>query len=112
MNQFGVFDSRVTEWAEGKQPLLQAAGCNDLYQPYGIPDVAPTKAIIAELALDVLCDRMRESALRTWVGDTTRLELNGGTLHGKWSETVHPGKSDRRTFLKAWPVNPKCPLCN
>lgn len=112
MNQFGVFDSRVTEWAEGKQPLLQAAGCNDLYQPYGITDVAPTKAIIAELALDVLRDRCRESTLRTWVGDTTRLELNGGTLHGKWNEAVTPGKSDRRTIVQALPTNPKCPLCN
>lgn len=112
MNQFGVFDSRVTEWAEGKQPLLQGAGCNDLYQPYGITDVAPIKAIIAELALDVLHDRCRESTLRTWVGDTTRLELNGGTLHGNWSEAVTPCKSDRRTLLQIWAVNPKCPLCN
>lgn len=112
MSQFGVFGSRVTEWADGQQPLLQAAGCNDLYQPYGITDVAPTKAIVAELALDVLRDRVRESTLRTWIGDTTRLELNGGTLHGKWNDAVIPGKSDRRTFLQPWPANPKCPLCN
>ena len=112
MNQFGVFDLRVTEWAEGKQPLLQAAGCNDLYQPYGITDVAPTKTIIAELALDVLRDRARESTLRTWVGDTTRLASHDGALHGKWRDEVIPGKSDRRAFLQPWPGNPKCPLCN
>lgn len=112
MNEFGVFDSRITEWAEGQQPLLQAAGCNDLYQPYGVTDVAPTKAIIAELALDVLRGRAQESALWTWVGDTTRLNSHHGQLHGKWREQVVPGKSDRRTFLQPWPANPKCPLCN
>ncbi len=111
MNEFGVFDSRISEWAEGQQPLLQAAGCNDLYQPYGVTDVAPIKAIIAELALDVLRGRAQESALWTWVGDTTRLNSHHGQLHGKWREQVVPGKSDRRTFLQPWPANPQCPLC-
>lgn len=110
-NEFGVFTSRITEWPEGQQPLLQAAGCNDLYQPYGVTDVAPTKAIIAELALDVLRGRVHESTLHTWVGDTNRLEAHGGRLHGKWAKLVTPGQTDRRTFLEPWPANPQCPLC-
>ncbi len=112
MSEFGVFDLRVTEWPEGRQPLLQTAGCNDLYQPYGITDVASTKAIIAELALDVLNRNVQESMLRTWIGDTTRLETCGGIVHSKWHAHVIPGKTDRKTFLQCWDVNPKCPLCN
>lgn len=111
MNEFGVFDSRVTEWAEGQQPLIQAAGCNDLYQPYGVTDVAPIKTIIAELALDVLCGRAQNNPFRTWVGDTTRLQPYGAKIHGRWSECITPGKTDRRTFLQPWPSSSKCPLC-
>lgn len=111
MNQFGSFAPRVTEWTGGQTPLLQAAGCNDLYQPYGVTDAAPTKVLIAELALDVLRGNAKESALRTWVGNTTRLTSLGGQLHGQWCEHIIPGKTDQKTFPQSWPVNPKCPLC-
>jgi molybdopterin/thiamine biosynthesis adenylyltransferase len=76
MSEFGVFNSRVSEWSEGNQPLVQAAGCSDLYQPYGVADVAPIKSVIAELALDILSGRVRESTLRTWMGDVERLKFH------------------------------------
>jgi hypothetical protein len=40
-------------------------------------DVAPTKAIIAELALDVLRVRVHESMLRTWIGQQTEAWKEG-----------------------------------
>lgn len=110
-NEFGVFESRVTDWADGQQPLVQVTGCSDFYQPYGVVDVAPTKAIIAELALDVLQGRTTDAELRTWVGDTRRLHELGGQFGPIWRDKIIPGESIRRISIQAWPVNPKCPLC-
>jgi molybdopterin/thiamine biosynthesis adenylyltransferase len=111
-SEFGVFESRVTDWPEGRQPLVQATGCSDFYQPYGVADVAPTKAVIAEMALDILYGRIRAGELRTWVGNTSRLESLGGRFNAKWSEELSVANSGRRTFIQPWPINPKCPLCN
>lgn len=110
-NEFGVFEWRITDWPERQQPLVQATGCSDFYQPYGVADVAPTKAIIAELALDVLRGRTTDAELRTWVGDTRRLHELGGQFGPIWCDKMIPGESIRRIFIQAWPVNPQCPLC-
>jgi hypothetical protein len=110
-NEFGVFDSRITEWYEGQSPLVQATGCSDIYQPYGVMDVAPIKAIIAEAALDVIRGQINSSELRTWIGDTKRLHELGGQFGTMWRDKITPGESDKRIFTKTWLVNKNCPLC-
>ncbi len=111
-SEFGVFESRVSEWAEHHQTMLQSTGCGDLFQPYSATDIAPTKAIIAELALDVLRGTVRDSALRTWIGDTSRLTSLGGRLRECWAKRADVGELNKRMLASSWPRNPNCPLCN
>jgi molybdopterin/thiamine biosynthesis adenylyltransferase len=110
-SEFGVFETRVTDWPEGQQPLVQATGCSDLYQPYGITDVAPTKALITELAIDVLTGHTTKAELRTFIGDMRRLTELGGQFGPRWRDKMISGGLDRRVFVTAWPANPNCPLC-
>lgn len=111
-SEFGVFESRVSDWAEHHQTMLQSTGCGDLFQPYSATDIAPTRGIIVELALDVLRGTVRESALRTWIGDTSRLTSLGGQLRDCWAKRADVGELNKRMFASSWPRNPNCPLCN
>jgi len=112
MNEFGVFGHRVTEWPVHGSTLVQATGCSDIYQPYGVADVAPIKALIVKLALEVLENKLREGALRTWVGNMESLSQVGGQLNDGWKDNIIPTMSDSRIISQEWPIYPKCPLCN
>ncbi len=112
MTEHGSFEGRVVEWQAPDKTLLRATGCGDFYQPYGVTDVAPTKALIAELALDFLSGRTIHPEWRTWVGNLSRLSDLGGNLHGVWKDRLPTTDQGRRMFTHRWERNPRCPLCN
>jgi len=111
MTEHGSFEGRVVEWQTPDKTLLRATGCGDFYQPYGVTDVAPTKALIAELALDFLNSKTSHPAWRTWVGDLSRLSTLGGDLREPWNAKLSPPELGRRFFSQSWERNPRCPLC-
>lgn len=112
MTEHGCFERRVVDWPEPGQTLKHATGCSDFYQPYGVTDVAPTKALIAELALDVLTRKTKSTEWRTWVGDISRLSMLGGQLREPWKGQMPEGELERRFVFQPWERNPRCPLCN
>lgn len=112
MTEHGSFDGRVVEWHEPDKTLLRATGCGDFYQPYGVTDVAPTKALIAEFALDFLSGKSTRAEWRTWVGDLSRLPILNGNLHGVWMDRLPALDQGRRFFNQQWERNARCPLCN
>ncbi len=111
MNELGVFDHRVTDWPRASGTLRRAVGCSEVYQPYGVMDVAPTKAMIAELALDVLHGRVLRSEHRTWIGGLDRLTQLEGTVRPGWQSRGSSSELSKRFFRSAWLSNPHCPLC-
>jgi molybdopterin/thiamine biosynthesis adenylyltransferase len=112
MTEHGSFEKRVVDWQSPDKALLRATGCGDFYQPYGATDVAPTKAMIAELALEFLNSKLKRPAWRTWVGDLSRLANLGGNLHDSWNNRFPSGEQGRKFFNHDWERNPQCPLCN
>ena len=112
MTEHGSFQGRVVEWQTPDKTLLRATGCGDFYQPYGVTDVAPTKALIAELALDFLNRKPGHPEWRTWVGDLSRLSSLDGELCEPWKSKLSPPELGRRFFSQTWERNPLCPLCN
>jgi len=111
MTEHGTFEGRVVEWQAPDKTLLRATGCGDFYQPYGVTDVAPTKALIAELALDFLNGKTSHAEWRTWVGDLPRLSTLGGELREPWKTKLPPPERGRQFFGQSWERNPRCPLC-
>ena len=112
LTEHGTFEERVTDWQSSEKTLIRATGCGDFYQPYGVVDVAPTKAMISELALEYLSTRFNHSEWRTWVGDVARLVGLGGSVFGQWKEKLSAGDAGRKFFHQQWAQNPRCPLCN
>jgi hypothetical protein len=112
MTEHGSFQRRVIEWKSPDSTLLRATGCGDFYQPYSIADVAPTKALIAELALDCLSHKLSRPEWRTWVGDLSRLAALGGELREPWKSLLPPPELGRRFFNHPWERNLRCPLCH
>lgn len=112
MTEHGSFQHRVVEWKSADTTLLRATGCGDFYQPYGVTDVAPTKALITELALDCLGNKLNRPEWRTWVGNTTRLATLDGELRAPWKSLLRASESGRRSFTQPWERNPDCPLCH
>ena len=111
MTEHGSFLHQVVEWESPDNTLLRATGCGDFYQPYGVTDVAPTKALIAELALDCLGGKLSHPEWRTWIGNTSSLATLGGKLRDSWKSTLPSSESGRKFFIQPWQRNPKCPLC-
>ena len=110
-DQTGLFQRRVIEWPKGQDLFKQAAGCSDLFQPYGSVDVAPIRGMIAEVALKVLRRQVPNSQLFTWIAETSRIAGLGGSLRNEWQERL-AGSAGLRRFDEDWPPDQKCPLCS
>ena len=66
-DDIGRFRRPVTTWPpEGTMKPVPA--CGGQFQPYGAAELAHVHATIAELALDVLLERVVQSSHRAWVG--------------------------------------------
>jgi molybdopterin/thiamine biosynthesis adenylyltransferase len=72
----------VTIWTENT--LLQIPACGDMFQPYGATELAHIQALIAELALDVLLQRVADSTHRVWIGRHDLLTRAGGSWDPAW----------------------------
>jgi len=112
MTEHGSFKGRVTEWREPEKTLIQASGCSDFYQPYGVTDVISIKGLIAELALGVLTGRTASSEWHTWIGNLSRLSSLDGSLSEFWKNKLPAEDLGKRSFFQPWESNPKCQLCN
>lgn len=109
MSDVGDFSYRVCKW-DGETTLKEPA-CGDSYQPYSILDVEPIKTMIAELALEVLNEKISKSQLRTWVGSRIHLEESKGSWTTDWI-SKHGSPGDGRIFASyPWEKNPDCKSC-
>lgn len=90
--------------------MQQGAGCGDFYQPYGVTEMLPSAALIAQLGMDYLRGKVSESELRTWTGPAAVFAEHKVTMREAWSQKLaaapHGG-----VHHQPWPVNPKCRYC-
>lgn len=104
----GVFTCAVC--APGTDTMQQGAGCGDFYQPYGVTEMLPSAALIAQLGMDFLKGTVPESELRTWLGPASTFVRHGLSVHEPWEPAV-VATPYGAVYRKPWPVVPACPYC-
>lgn len=82
VDDMGKMRVSVTNWPSST--LLQVPACGDLFQPYGATELMHIQALVAELGLDVLINRVRGSAHRVWIGRRDLVVRAGGTWNPAW----------------------------
>jgi len=110
-DQTGLFQNRITNWPIGRQIFNQAAGCSDLFQPYGVLDVAPVRGMIADVALKVLRRELTSSTHFSWIGEVSRIGALGARVSEAWIGRTK-GSPGCQRFQTPWNPHGKCPLCS
>lgn len=111
MDGRGITVERVTAWPAGQPGLKKAPACGDFFQPYGAIETSPIKAMLAEMAIDVLLGKAQRSEQRIWVGSRAHLQACGGRWTDEFVRKFGDPGDGRRQFGTAWGTNPDCPQC-
>jgi hypothetical protein len=82
VDDMGKMRVPVTNWPSST--LLHVPACGDLFQPYGATELMHIQALAAELALDVLINRVPGSAHRVWIGRRDLVARAGGSWNAAW----------------------------
>lgn len=81
-------------------PLPQEPSCGAFYQPYSSLSSLPSIALIGELVVDVLYDRIQTSTHRVWVGGAEAFYRNQLSIHPSWHTRLNVyGYNKRYDFL-------------
>lgn len=108
-DDLGDLRTPVTSW--NGDTTKQIPACGGSFQPYGAVELEHTIAVIAELALDVLTERVQMSSHRTWLGRRQVLEQAGGDWNPGWVQAnVDPGDGGRIIEVSI-SGDPQCPSC-
>ncbi len=105
----GRAKTAATIWdGDTRQP---EPGCGGMFQPYGAIDLVPAHALVAELALDVLCGKIRTGTWRIWLGSSERLNALGGRWNPAWEDRVGAVGNGRMAVESSWSSDDGCPAC-
>jgi hypothetical protein len=107
VDDIGKMRIPVTSWPSST--LLQVPACGQLFQPYGAIELTHIQAIVAELALDILLNRVHGSAHRVWIGRRDLVTRAGGTWNPAWIAAHGDPASGGQ--LQALPVKTACAAC-
>lgn len=108
-NELGELRIPVTSWKG--ETMKQVPACGGSFQPYGAVELGHIHALIAELALDVLLERIRASLHRTWVGRYTTLEQAGGEWNPSWIRVHNDPVDGGRIIEERISRDDQCPAC-
>lgn len=107
VNKVGLSTFEMTRWEAGT--AFEEPACGVHYAPYGAIELAHVNSLVAQLALDCLLGRIRQSTHVIWAA--LRELLN--EFHGDWTEQglqLLSDRSDGGTMLKRdWPQCDCCP---
>jgi len=96
--------------APGADTMQQGAGCVDFYQPYGVMEMLPSAALIAQLGMDFLNGTVPESELRTWLGPASTFLHHGLAVHEAWKYATE-ATPHGAVYRKPWPIDSACGYC-
>ncbi|WP_168205295.1 ThiF family adenylyltransferase [Bythopirellula goksoeyrii] len=100
----------VTSWSE--KTILQEAGCDTSFQPYGPIALSHIVSLAAELALDCLLGSVCESTERIWCGNKRLAKDNGGTWSEEWKSLVGDREQGSFTQELPWVPDKNCLECS
>lgn len=79
---------RLTDWPDKAGALIVEAGCGNTFQPHGVIDLHPIVGIAADLALDMLLDKVPTSCRRVWMSNPTIVENHGGIRRESFTDRL------------------------
>lgn len=109
-NDKGRPHMRVTDWPEGSDSLQEPA-CGAQFTPYGPSELCWAHALLAEMAIDALTDKVRAASHRIWVGSSDRIEAAGGCWSTEWVREMGDPGIGGLTASRSWPESGVCPVC-
>jgi hypothetical protein len=82
-----------------------------MFQPYGAIELSHVQAIVADLVVDILLDRIANTTHRTWIGQQKLLAPGGGQWNRDWAD-LHGNPGDGGKMMEvAFHIDPACPVC-
>ncbi len=107
MNEFGKFVHRITDWpSDGVKK--RAPACGDTYQPYGVLDIAQTRAMIARLCMELVTGRVNQSQHWAWFGDIEGISETDGKLMEGLSDYYGEIGQGNRVIKRPWLFSTEC----
>lgn len=82
LDEMGRHRLPVTTWP--KDTMLRIPACGGMFQPFGAVELAHISALVAELALDFLLQRVLQSTYRVWIGSHRVVQRAGGAWNPAW----------------------------
>lgn len=100
----------TTSWP--KEGTLRATPlCGGSFQPYGAVELIHIQALVADLAMDVLLDSVKQIVHRTWIGKSNLIELNNGAWNTEWlAKHGDPGNGAQLVDVE-FAIDPTCIIC-
>jgi len=100
----------VTQWPNGGTQLMVPM-CGGTFQPYGATELTFSQGLVADLADDILLNRVGVTTHRVWIGQKKLLEPGKGEWHPDWiSNQGNPGNGGCILEISLTPDN-GCPIC-
>jgi len=102
----------VTDWAEAAGTTTRmTASCGGEFQPYGAIELSHIHALIADLALDILMDRVQHPSHLAWIGKKKLQEADAGKWNDEWvARHGDPGNGGCIVDAKI-EADPDCIVC-
>ncbi|MBN9008273.1 MAG: hypothetical protein J0H40_23040 [Rhizobiales bacterium] len=97
MNEYGQSDIVAVKWS-GETRRYEPA-CGAAFDPYGSVELGFVTSTIAEMALDVIGDKVASGTHRLWLASRRHIEDAGGA----WSDTLRliaPGSLGGHTVIE------------
>lgn len=100
----------VTKWPDGGTQR-QIPMCGGMFQPYGATELNFAQSLVADLASDILLNRIDTSTHRVWIGQKKVLDLEKGEWHPSWIARNGDPEIGGRLVDLTITNDPYCPIC-
>lgn len=109
LSDFGEVLLKVVEFSG--ETLEREPGCGTYFQPYGAAQIMLVATVIADLAIDLLCDRVPTGVHRMVAAREPLVTAAGGRLTDEWIDLSGGRLSGGNVEERTWKPRQGCPVC-
>ena len=107
----GVLLLPVVSWPDN-EPLLQEPACGAVFSPFGPVELTWAHALVSEIALGTLMQKVTSPTCHTWIGQLNTVEESGGCWNPQWCDLIGDPGQGGIVVRREWKRSPDCPVCN
>lgn len=82
----GEFHFAITCWP--KETEFREPACGATFSPYGAADTLNSVALVANMAIDLVCNRIHSVEHRIWINEFAKISGRGGTWSTYWQNHI------------------------